>query len=124
MDATADVEVSCDFDFSGFAGCYEIFQDFVRDVFVENSDIAIFKHVFFERFELDAVFVGDVIDLDGGEVGKACFWADTCEFGDSHADRVVFVCVLVFPGFDGWHFELADVVLAIVVGAFGFHRNV
>ena len=55
----------------GLQGGDEIVEDLVGHVLVEDAPVAELDHVVLQRFQLDAVGVGDVGDADLAEIGQA-----------------------------------------------------
>lgn len=115
MDAAAHIKISFDFNFSRMACSYKIFKNFIRNMFVKNSDVSICHDIFFEGFEFDAVFVRDIIDIDGCKIRKSGFGAYASEFWDCEADCIFFIGILVFPCFYVGQLKLSNVLLAAFV---------
>ena len=80
LNASARIDGAFDACPTRSAGLDDVIQDFVDQMFVKNPDIPVKHQVIFKGFELNANFVGDIIDFDCGKIGQARFWADTGKF--------------------------------------------
>src|SRR5258706_12909979 len=98
--SAADGEVGGDGHFAGFEGGNEVVEDRVGDGFVEDAFVAVGEEVELESLHLDAEFIGDVGDGDGGEVGLAGDGAEAGEFGEGEFDFVVALGGGVGEGFE------------------------
>ena len=98
-DSAAGAEVADYLGPDGIAGFYDVVEDLVDDIFLEDAEVAIGEEVFLEGFELEATLAGHVADGEAAEVGEAGLWADGGELGVVDEDFVS--AELVAPGFDG-----------------------
>src|SRR6266849_9771478 len=67
----------------------EVVADPVRDRFVEGAFVAEGPDVELEAFQLDALAVGNVVEIEGGEVGLPGPRAKAGELRNLHADQIV-----------------------------------
>ena len=58
------------------ARLYEIVENAVRHRFVEGALIPIRSKIKLEGFAFDAEAIGDVLDVDPGEIWLACDWTN------------------------------------------------
>src|SRR5713101_5073698 len=75
-EATAGGEFAANDAPFGADGGDDVAENFVDGVFVEDAEVAIGEEIHFERFELDAIFFGHVLNGDGAEVREAGLGAD------------------------------------------------
>lgn len=92
VNVAADGEVAGDRDFVWIQKVDQVLNDDVGDVFVKDLLIAEAIDVKLQRFEFNAVCVGNVLDANRGEVRKAAAWAQAREFGAGELDRVTADC--------------------------------
>lgn len=90
---------------SRFAGFYQVVENPVGYVLVEDSGIAEFKEVVFEGLQLDTASVGHVADGDRAEVRQAGLGTDRGEFGVDNLDGVVPAGIGVVEDFDDLFFH-------------------
>lgn len=86
-------KVACDLSPNWSACAYDVVEDAIDGIFVENSNVSIGMDVHFERFELEAMFVGFVVKGDSSEVGQIRLRANGGVFGDDDRDVVSLVLV-------------------------------
>lgn len=78
----------------------EVFHDDVNAVFMEGAMVAEAKEVELEALAFNHLLVGDVANVDGGEVGLAGDGAEGGEFWAVEFDKVVIFLVAIFKGFE------------------------
>jgi diguanylate cyclase (GGDEF)-like protein len=83
-------------------GAHQIIEDAVGDVFVEVAFLAERPDVQLQALQFDATLIGDVVQIQRGEVGLAGFRAQTGELGDFHVDVVIAGRIRVVEGFQGF----------------------
>lgn len=101
VDAAAYIEAALHPHEARAAGGDQIIQQAVCDRFVKGALIPERCDVELERFQLDALLVRDVIQINGGEVGLSGLRTQAGEFGNFDMDRVVAVRLRIAEGFDG-----------------------
>ena len=89
VNAAADVEISDHGQFTRSTRGNQIIENLVNDRFVESALIAKRPKIKFQRLQLDAEFVGNIADFDGGEIGLTCARADTGELRTLHMNLIV-----------------------------------
>src|SRR6266481_7558864 len=119
-EAAAGGEFAADDAPFGADGGDDVAEDFVDGVFVEDAEIAIGEEIHFERFELDAIFFGHVLDGDGAEVREAGLGAHGGVFGEARGDDVA--GELIGPGFERGQFGL-DAGAGVLCGVVGHVRS-
>ena len=90
---------------------YNIIQDAIDYVFVEDTNISVREDIFLETLQLKAMFRRFVRKVQDSEIRKAGLWTDCRKLRDLHVDSVFTVVVYVAEDFYVWRFEFADVVL-------------
>lgn len=96
MDVSAGVEIAGDGHFARGTNLYQILQNPVDGVFVENADVAKALDVKFQSFQLQAFFIRQVVDFDYGKIGLAGAGANAGELRAGDGNDVVPPGVLVF----------------------------
>ena len=93
-----------------------VLEDFVDRVFVKNAQAAVSQQIHFQGLELDAVFLGHVLDGDGAEIGQARFGAHGRVFGKLGSDDVAWE--LIWPSFEFRQFRV-DAGASVFFGLVG-----
>lgn len=104
-DAAAYVEGSGYLHVSGLASFYQFIQEPVGYGFVEDAFVAEAVVVELEGLQFDAKLIGNVFEIDGGEVGLTGFGAYRREFRTGVDDRVVTMRSRIWKGLDYRHGE-------------------
>src|SRR6266702_1899774 len=97
-------------------GFDDVAQNSVDGIFVKDAEAAVGEEIHFQRFELDAIFFGHVLDGDGAEVGETGLGADGGVFGKSRGDNVA--GKLIRPGFERGQF-CVDAGASVLFGIVG-----
>jgi hypothetical protein len=97
--AAARVEQAGHFDPVRVQGLDQVIQHLIDDVLVEGAFVAVGPQVELEGFRLDHLLVGDVGDLNGGEVRLAGERAQAGELGRVQRHQVIAAGALVGEGF-------------------------
>ncbi len=71
MHASADPVIGRDLHFPGPAAGNEVFEYDVYHMFLIDTHVAVGQEIILERPQLDDFFIGNVVNPDRGEVGKA-----------------------------------------------------
>lgn len=103
MDISPGVEVGFEADPLGTEPFLEGVKYLVGTVLVGDVAVDEGVDIEFDGFELYDVFVGTIVERDGGKIGIAGSWAATHKFREFDVDRVVFfvgVRPVVFLGVD------------------------
>jgi len=100
--AAAHVELRGQAHEARIAGAHQVVEDAIGDVFVEMPFLAERPDVELEALQLHATLVGDVIEIQGGEIRLAGFRAQAGEFRDFHMDVVIAAGIRVVEGFQGF----------------------
>jgi hypothetical protein len=119
-ETTAGGEFAADEAPFGVEGGDEFAKDSVDGVFVEDAEVAIGEEIHFQGLELDAGFLGHVLDGDGAEVGEAGFGADGRVFWKARGDDVA--GELIGPGFERGQFGM-DAGAGVLYGVVGHLRS-
>jgi chromosome segregation protein len=98
-DAAAHVELCSEPHEARFGGRDQVVQYAVGDIFVKMSFFAERPHVKFEAFQFDALFIGDVIQDQCGEIRLSGLRAQAGELGNLHVDVVITARIRVREGF-------------------------
>ena len=88
-DAASWGEISADDGLARVDCADDVSEDAIDDFFVEGLVVAEGGEVKFERFGLDAVFAGDVADLNARGIGLAGYRTERGEFRKIEMDPVV-----------------------------------
>jgi hypothetical protein len=99
----------------GLHGPHEVVEDLVDRVLVKDAHVPESSDVKLQALELHALLVGDVLEVDRGEIGEPRLRANAVELGDFQVNLVVPVGVLVFPGLQVGKPQVADVFLEPLV---------
>ncbi len=97
--ATAHIKLGGQAHEARFGRLDQIIQDAIGDVFVKVAFLTKSPNVQFQAFEFDAGFVGNVIQIQGREIGLAGFGAQTSELGDFHMDVKIALGLGIGKGF-------------------------
>ena len=92
---SADGEFSYNLAANRFAGDYQIIQDLVDDMLIENPLVAKGEKVELERLQLEDPLIGHVSDPNCSEIGLPCLGAKRGELGAGNIDFVLAARVLV-----------------------------
>src|SRR5437588_3289348 len=101
LDVAADIEVTDDLHESRIEQGYEVIEDSIHGCLVEDLPVAKLVDVELQRLELDQLLVGDVPDVDRGEVGEAGIRRQAGELGNREVDLVVTLRLVVFDRLEG-----------------------
>src|SRR6266568_2093754 len=97
-------------------GFDDVAQNSVDGIFVKDAEAAVGEEIHFQRFQLDAIFFGHVLDSDSAEVGEPGLGADGGVFGKSRGDNVA--GKLIGPGLERGQF-CVDAGASVLFGIIG-----
>src|SRR6266566_2486722 len=97
-------------------GFDDVAQNSVDGIFVKDAEAAVGEEIHFQRFQLDAIFFGHVLDGDGAEVGETGLGADGGVLGKACGDNVA--GKLIRPGFERGQF-CVDAGASVLFGIVG-----
>ena len=100
VNVSAHVEVCFDYDFSRLKEFNEIIENAVSNIFVKYFFVAEFINIKFEGFELHAVLIRRVGNMDGGKIGKATARANAGELWACKIHHVIPMLGAIFEAFE------------------------
>ena len=86
LDVSANVEVSFNLNAQRVTGPDKVLENHVDDVFMKDLYVAKRIDVKLQAFQLDAAFVGNILETDGGEIREVGKGADGRELSNLEID--------------------------------------
>ena len=88
MNPAAHEKIADHLGIMGAHGGHDIIQNFVGAFLVKSSFISVRPKIELQRFQLDAFFIRNVFDVQGGKIRLAGFGADAGEFRTAEFDEI------------------------------------
>jgi hypothetical protein len=102
------------------AGFYDILEDLVNDVLLENAKVSITEEILLKRFQFEATLARHVADSEHAKIRKAGLGANRSEFRIVNGDFVA--RELILPRLNFWKCEIES-SLCVIVGVTRFRSH-